>query len=192
MPPQQNLTVNQGDTVEVSAVDEQGSLVALEARVVDTSREALMSGYVSAVDGLEQDNQTWTLIAFDGSGSSTQTIHVTPETYVDEDRAVIEPDVEAQVQGQKAGAANVNADHIRLDRPVPAAAAGLLTPGAANSLWLVGSQRVWLGSDQLKSQALTVAGLQDGTSPQALGAAPASVVVTGVKLSNGVLVAKQV
>ena len=84
-----------------------------------------MSGYVTAVDGLGQENQTWTLKVFEGSHTSTQQIRVTAQTYVDEDRAVIEPDIEAVVQGDKTGSASVDAALIRLDRPVPAAAAGI-------------------------------------------------------------------
>ena len=192
VPPLQDIGVNQGDTVEVKAVDEAGALVAQQARVVDPSREASMTGYVTAVDGLGQENQTWTLIVFEGSHTSTQKIRVTAETYVDEDRAVIESEIEAVVQGDKTGSASVDAALVRLDQPVPAVAAGILTPGGADGLWRVGTQPVWFGSDTLMDQARTV-GLQAGAAaPSQTAGGVGSVFVSGVRLSNGVLVAKEI
>ena len=197
VPQAPSLGANQGDTVEVSAVSApDGTLVAREAHIVDATREALVDGYVTAVDGLRQDNQTWKLVVFNDGRAETHTIKVTPETYVAEDRTLIEPDVEALVQGQKSGPASVNAALVRLEPTTPAVAAGTLTQMNSDGMWRVGNQTVWFASDELKKQALAASGAsQDGggaTAPTAGATSAQPIAVAGAQLSSGVLVAKEV
>lgn len=193
VPPDKQVDVDQGDTVEISALDNGGTLVAQAVRRVDTSREAGMVGYVTGVEGRGEDDQTWTMLVFEGNQTSTQTVSITADTYIDEDRTVGEPGVEARIDGAVSGAGRTDANLIRLNKPLPGSASGALVPAGDAAVWLVGTQRVWFDSDALKEQALAAARLQpDGSPPAVTGAAGANVFVRGVRLSNGVLIAQEV
>jgi hypothetical protein len=197
VPREHNLAVHEGDTVEVSAaLSPDGTFVAQRAEVVDGARDTALHGYVASIDGLGQENQTWKLIVFDGERVEAHSIKITADTYVDEDRALIEPNVEARVQGVKSGAMIVDAALVRLEQTVPAVAAGALTATNTDGLWRVGNQTVWFASDELRLEALSTAGVGQGPD---LAAAPAqgatsarAITLTGIRLSSGILVAKEI
>lgn len=191
VPESQAVPVEQGDTVEVAALDYEGTLVAQQARVVDNSRQASIAGYLSDVSSTDENDQTWTLIVFEADRTTRQTIHVTADTYVDEDRAVAEPGLEAQVEGEKTGPTSVAAALVRLNQLVPATAVGALTVGKNDTLSRVGNERVWFGSEQLTKQAAAAAGLKASTQG-ADRATGGQVAVRGVRLSNGVIIAQEV
>ncbi len=193
IPQDKNLPVDQGDTVEVAALQQTGGLVAQEVRLVDPSLQANLSGLVSQVEGLGAENQTWAVVAFEGDHPITHTIHLTGDTYVDEDRSVLQAQVEAQVQGDKAGPDGVDAAFIRLEQPVPDTVRGALTAGQMGNVWRVGNQRVWFRSNQLAQQALAAAGRTFDDAAPLLSRGPTQdVAVRGLRLTSGVLVAQEV
>ncbi len=192
VPAGQGVAAGQGDTVEIAALERaDGSLVAQEARVVDTSHDTMLDGLVTAVNGIGEDNQTWTVQVFSNGRAERKTIRVEPGTYVDEDRAVIQANVEARVQGVT-GDAGVAAATISLEQPAPGAAAGALSAAGPDELWQVGGQQVWLASDALRLEAQRIA----LAAPAGLAASPdgssGQVVVRGVRLSSGVLIGQEV
>jgi hypothetical protein len=198
VPPERGVRADKGDLVEISAVPvPEGPLVAQQVQLVDSSQVALLSGYVTGVTGLGEENQTWTLQVFQGTQTEQRLLHINPETYVDEDRAVIKPDVEAQVEGRRQDASNVDAALVRLEQPVPVTVAGQLTSGGMNELSQVGAERVWFESTDLMQAARTAAMAVSGEGANAARApgaelALADVIVRGVRLSNGVVIAKEV
>lgn len=183
--PQDAGGIHQGDWVQVRALAAQdGTLVAETIQVVDRSRAARLDAYVTAIDGMGEDNQTWSVVTFESGRPQTRRVLVADETYVGEDRASMQAEIEAFIDGSKVNAVDVKAEMIWLDQPGPEEMVGKLTSGVGDGLWSMGGQPVYFPSEELSSRARAIrvssAGAQD------------AVVVTGVKLSNGVLVAKAV
>lgn len=175
-----------GDWVEVRAVAaKDGTLVAKDIRIVDRSLEAKLDAYVTQISGLGQATQTWTVLVFDDGVPQTKIVEISAETYVDEDRTTLRPDVEAVVDGSKLNAVTVKADIAWLEQPAPAQAAGVLAGPGNNGLWSVGGEQVWFESAALEAQASS----EQLASAQSGGR---SLVVKGVRLRNGVLIVKEV
>ena len=186
IPPEINLPVRVGDWVEIRALAARdGTLVARDARIVDRSFEAQLDGYVTDIDGLGQANQTWSVLVFDDGRLQTKTVQISADTYVDEDRTVLKPEIEAIIGGSKVDAAAVKADLVRLEQPTPAQAAGALTEPGTDGLWAVGGQQVWFESKTMIAQATSA---QSAGQPDGGGL----IIVKGVRLRNGVLIAKEV
>lgn len=177
--------IHQGDWVQVRAlVSQDGALVAETIQVIDRSRTARLDAYVTAISGLGEDSQTWDVVTFESGRPQARRVLVANETYVSEDRASMQAEIEAFVDGSKVNAVDVKAEMIWLDQPGAAEAAGKLTPGMADGLWSLDGQPVYFPSEELSAQALT-ARIESAAEQDA-------VIVTGVRLSNGVLVAKTV
>lgn len=194
MPADQGIEAGEGDTVEVQAVrNETGSLVAQQARLVDNLHDTQLTGFITAVNRQSDDSQTWTVMVFEDGRVEERTVNVTPDTYVDEGRAIIEPQVEARVQGVKSGDVEIDAALIHLERPTPETVQGELTQTENGALWQVGHQPVWFVSDELAQAAAQIAAQDSARPGQSAADAPsADVVVQGLRLSNGVLVAQEV
>lgn len=175
-----------GDWVEVKALEaKDGTLVAQKTHIVDLSREAKLDGYVTGISGLGQENQTWSVLVFDDGQAQTKTVQVSADTYVDEDRATLRQAIEAIVEGSKVNATAVKADMVRLEQPAPGQAEGMLVGPDAAGLWAVDGVQVWFESEAVAAQAAAaqLASKLDGGG---------ITVVRGVRLRNGVLIAKEV
>lgn len=111
------------------------------------------------------------------------TVRVNANTYVDESRAVAQIGQWADIRGVNLGGAEYQADLIRLEQPIPVSLTGEIqrapATGAGAEWGQINGQPVWLGAVQ-----------SGGATAQAL--AGESVAVVGVRLSNGVIWAKQV
>lgn len=179
-------TAQEGDWVEIRAVAAtDGTLVAQDIRIVDRSLEAKLDAYVMSTGGLDQATQTWSVLIFDEGYPQTMTVEISAETYVDEDRTTLKPEIEALIDGSKLDAVTVKADMVWLEQPAPAQATGMLVGPGRDGLWAVGGEQVWFESPALAAQATSAqsANAQSGSS---------RLVVEGVRLRNGVLIAKEV
>ncbi len=177
--------IHQGDWVQIRAlVAADGTLVAEKIEVVDRSRDAKLDAFVASISGLGEDTQTWEVVTFESGRAQTRRVLVANETYVGEDRASMQPDIEAFIDGSKLNAVDIKAEMIWLDQPAPAELAGKLTPGMADGLWSLEGRPVYLATDEVTGQARAAR----AESAEGEGA----VVVSGLRLSNGVLIAKAV
>ncbi len=184
--PGANPSAREGDWVEVKALAaKDDTMVAQDTRVVDRSLEAQLDGYVTGISGLGDVNQTWSVLVFDAGRPQTKTVQISADTYVDEDRATLEPEIEAIVEGSKLDAAAVKADMIRLEQPTPAQVVGGLTGSGTDGLWDVGGQQVWFESEAMVAQASAA---QSASAFDGGGL----LIVRGVRLRNGVLIAKEI
>jgi hypothetical protein len=175
----------QGDWVQVRAlVAGDGTLVAERIEKVDLSREARLNAYVNSIGEAREDSQTWEVVTFESGRPLTRRVLVADDTYVGEDRASIQPEIEAFIDGSKLNAVDVKAEMIWLDQPAPVEQAGRLVAGMGDGLWSLNGQPVYLPSNELTQDALMARG--------AAVARAEAVVVSGVRLSNGVIVAKAV
>lgn len=176
-----------GRTAEVQATRQaDGRLLAHAIRIVDPSAEASLSAMVAEIISETDDTARWEVIVFPKSpwaDPTLATLHVGANTYVDESRTTVQTGIWAQVQGVDLGAGEYQADVIRLERPLPVSITGEVLPAPdapASSGWAqINGQPVWLGS------------VEPGMA-SAQGALGGNVAVTGVRLSNGVIWAKQV
>lgn len=186
IPASSSSVAREGDWVEVRALEaKDGTLVAKDIRVVDRSLEAKLDAYVTDINGLGQATQTWSVLVFDDGVPQTKIVEISAETYVDEDRTTLKPDVEALVDGSKLNAVTVKADMVWLEQPTPAQAAGALAGPRNDGLWSVGGEQVWFASAALEAQASA----EQLASAQSGGR---TLIVKGVRLRNGVLIAKEV
>ena len=176
----------EGDWVEVRALAaKDGTLVAQDIRIVDRSLEAKLDAYVMGIDGLGQATQTWSVMVFGDGPPQTTTVEISAETYVDEDRTTVKPEIEALIDGSKLNDVTVKADMVWLERPTPAQATGVLAGPGSDGLWAVGGEQVWFESAALEAQAT----LAESASAQSGGKC---LIVKGVRLRNGVLIGKEV
>jgi len=176
----------EGDWVEVRALAaKDGTLAARDVRIVDRSREAKLDAYVTDISGLGQATQTWSVQVFGDGPPQTTTVEIAAETYVDEDRTTLRPDIEALIDGSKLNAVTVRADMVWLEQPTPAQATGVLAGPGTDGLWAVGGEPVWFESAELAAQATSA----QSASAQSEGT---GLIVKGVRLRNGVLIAKEV
>jgi hypothetical protein len=177
--------IKQGDWVQVRAlVASDGTLVAERIEVIDLSREARLDAYVNSIEGFGEDESTWEVVTFETGRPLIRHVLVADDTYVGEDRASIQPEIEAFIDGSKVNAVDVKAEMIWLDQPAPAENAGRLLPGMADGLWSLNGQPVYLPSNELAEQARV--------ARSAATVGQETVVVTGVRLRSGVLVVKSV
>ena len=176
----------EGDWVEVRALTaKDGTLVAQDIRIVDRSLEAKLDAYVIGISGLGQADQTWSVLVFDDGIPQTKIVEISAETYVDEDRTTLKPEIEALIDGNRINAVAVQADMVRLEQPAPAQATGVLAGPGRDGLWVVDGEQVWFESAALAAQATSA----QSASAQSGGT---SLVVRGVRLRNGVLIAKEI
>jgi len=175
------------EIAEVQAVRQaDGRLLARAIRIVDSSAEASLSAMVAEIVSETDDTERWEVIVFPKSpwaDPTLATLHVGANTYVDESRTTVKTGIWAEVQGVDLGAGEYQADVIRLERPLPVSITGEVLPAPsapAGSGWgQINGQPVWLGS------------VEPGMA-SAQAALGGNVAVTGVRLSNGVIWAKQV
>jgi hypothetical protein len=163
-----------------------GRLLARRIRIVDPSTEASLSAMVADIVRDTNDAERWEVIVFPKSPwaePTLATLHVGLNTYVDESRTTAQTGVWADMRGAPLGAQEYQADVIRLERPVPVSITGEIlappTTPAASSWRQINGQPVWLGP------------FEPGTA-SAQAALRGSVSVTGVRLGNGAIWAKQV
>ena len=176
-----------GQTAEVQAGRQaDGRLSAHLIRIVDQSAEASLSAMVAEIVSEPNDTERWEVIVFPKSpwaDPTLATLHVSANTYVDESRTTAQTGIWAEVRGAYLGAEEYQADVIRLEQPLPVSITGEVVPAPATSAsagWgQINGQPVWLGSAE--------PGVASAQS--VLGG---DVSVTGVRLSNGVIWAKQV
>jgi hypothetical protein len=163
-----------------------GRLLARTIRVVDPAAEASLNAMVAEIITETGDTERWEVIVFPKSpwaDPTLATLHVGFNTYVDESRTIAQTGVWAEMRGAPLGAEEYQADVIRLEQPVPVSITGEILPpptSPAPSGWgEINGQPVWLGS------------VEPGmaTAQAVLGS---NVAVTGVRLGNGVIWAKQV
>lgn len=161
-------------------------LLALTIRVVDPAAEASLSAMVTNITPGTNNTELWDVIVFPQSpwaDPTLATLHVSLNTYVDESHATAQSGVWAEMQGAPLGTEEYQADIIRVERPIPVSITGEILPAPTTptpTTWgQINGQPVWLG-----------AVLPGMTSAHAvLGS---NVSVTGVRLGNGVIWAKQV
>jgi hypothetical protein len=163
-----------------------GRLLARTIRVVDLADEASLNALVADITTETGNTERWEVIVFPKSpwaDPTLATLHVGFNTYVDESRTTAQTGVWAEMRGAPLGADEYQADVIRLEQPAPVIVTGEILPpptASAPSGWgQINGQPVWLGSVEpgmAAAQAL-------------LGG---NVAVTGVRLGNGVIWAKQV
>jgi hypothetical protein len=176
-----------GKTAEVQAGQlADGRLLASTIRVVDPAAEASLNALVADIITGTGNTERWEVIVFPKSpwaDPTLATLHVGLNTYVDESRTTAQTGVWAEMRGAPLGTDEYQADVIRLEQPAPVIVTGEILPpptAPATSGWgQINGQPVWLGSVEpgmAAAQAL-------------LGG---SVAVTGVRLGNGVIWAKQV
>ena len=163
-----------------------GRLLARTIRIVDPSAEASLSAMVADIVSETNDIERWEVIVFPKSPwaePTLATLHVGLNTYVDESRTTAQTGVWAEMRGAPLGTEEYQADVIRLEQPVPISITGEIlrapTTPAASSWRQINGQPVWLGS------------VEPGTA-SAQAALSGSVSVTGVRLGNGAIWAKQV
>ena len=163
-----------------------GRLLARTIRVVDPAAEASLNAMVAEIVTETDLTERWEVIVFPKSpwaDPTLATLHVGFNTYVDESRTTAQTGVWAEMQGAPLGAEEYQADIIRLEPPVPVSITGEILPGPstpASSGWgQINGQPVWLGFVQA-----------DMATAQAVSGG--KVTVTGVRLGNGVIWAKQV
>jgi hypothetical protein len=173
--------LDQGDWVEIGAlVARDGSLIAITVNTVDRTRDAKLDAYVSSIGSWGEDNQTWTVVAVDGGRVETRRVQVAVHTYVDEDQATTQPHIEADIEGTRLSDTDIQADIVRLSPPSPVETAGRLAADGGGG-WSLDGQPVWFASDESRGQAAVAA-----------TAADAAVVVSGVRLRSGLIVAESV
>ena len=163
-----------------------GRLLARTIRVVDPADEASLNAMVADIITETGNTERWEVIVFPKSpwaDPTLATLHVGFNTYVDESRTTAQTGVWAEMRGAPLGTDEYQADVIRLEQPTPVIVTGEILPpptASAPSGWgQINGQPVWLGSVEpgmAAAQAL-------------LGG---NVAVTGVRLGNGVIWAKQV
>ena len=163
-----------------------GRLLARTIRVVDPAAEASLNAMVADIITETGNTERWEVIVFPKSpwaDPTLATLHVGFNTYVDESRTTAQTGVWAEMRGAPLGTDEYQADVIRLEQPTPVIVTGEILPpptASAPSGWgQINGQPVWLGSAEpgmAAAQAL-------------LGG---NVAVTGVRLGNGVIWAKQV
>ena len=161
-------------------------LLARLIRVVDPADETSLNAMVAEIVTETGNTDRWEVIVFPKSpwaDPELATLHVGNNTYVDESRTTAQIGVWAEMRGAPLGTGEYQADIIRLEHPVPVSITGEILPpptASAPSGWgQINGQPVWLGSVEpgmAAAQAL-------------LGG---NVAVTGVRLGNGVIWAKQV
>lgn len=163
-----------------------GRLVAQIIRLVDPTAEASLSAMVAGITVAEDGAQRWDVVVFPKSPWAEPTIgtlRVSENTFVDESRAIARTGQWAEVRGVNLGDDEYQADVIRLERPMPVSLTGVIQPAPVatpSGGWAqINGQPVWLGS-------VTQAGVS------ALTDAGGNVAVTGIRLGNGVIWAKQV
>jgi hypothetical protein len=155
---------------------------------VDPAAEASLSAMVVAISDTEDGTQRWEVVVFPKSPwaePTLGTLRVSANTYVDESRAVAQTGQWAEVRGVNLGRDEYQADLIRLEQPIPVSLTGEIQrapgTGAGDGWGQINGQPVWLGAAQA-----------NGAAAQAQALAGESVAVVGVRLSNGVIWAKQV
>ncbi len=163
-----------------------GRLLARTIRVVDPAAEASLDAMVADIITETGNTERWEVIVFPKSpwaDPTLATLHVGFNTYVDESRTTAQTGVWAEMRGAPLGTGEYQADIIRLEQPAPVIVTGEILPpptALAPSGWgQISGHPVWLGSVEpglAAAQAL-------------LGG---NVAVTGVRLGNGVIWAKQV
>ena len=163
-----------------------GRLLARTIRVVDPTAEASLNTMVADIIPETGNTERWEVIVFPKSpwaDPTLATLHVSFNTYVDESRTTAQTGVWAEMRGAPLGSEEYQADVIRLEQPLPVSITGAILPPPttpAPSGWgQINGQPVWLGA------------VEPGmaTAQAMLGS---SVAVTGVRLGNGVIWAKQV
>lgn len=180
---------NQGDRAEVEAkVAGDGRLIAESTRIVDPGADTKLDAYVVGVSGAGSENHTWDVMVFEGGRSAPGTVRISPETYVDEDRAVLAPGVEAVIDGSPIAGQEIAANLAWLEQPPSVVVAGTLTEGIADRLPQIDGHPVWFGAEQVRQEALAESRMDRPASAQS----PGEVVLRGVQLRNGVIVAREV
>ncbi len=161
-------------------------MLARTIRIVDPSAEASLSVMVAEIVSETDDTERWEVIVFPKSpwaDPTVATLHVSANTYVDESRTTAQTGIWAEMRGVHLGAEEYQADVIRLERPLPVSITGEIFPApttpAASGWGQINGQPVWLGSvEPGMASAQAVLG--------------GNVSVTGVRLGNGVIWAKQI
>jgi hypothetical protein len=176
-----------GKIAEVQASQlSDGRLLARAIRIVNPADEASLNALVADIVPETSDTERWDVIVFPESpwaDPTSASLHVSLNTYVDESRTTAQTGVWAEMRGAPLGAQEYQADVIRLEQPMPVSITGEILPPPTMptpSGWgQINGQPVWFGSvapGMAATQAL-------------LGG---NVAVTGVRLGNGVIWAKQV
>jgi hypothetical protein len=176
-----------GKTAEVRAGQlPDGRLLARAIRVVDRAAEASLNAMVADIIPESGGAERWEVVVFPKSPWSDPTLatlHVGLNTYVDESRTIAQTGVWADMRGAPLGTEEYQADVIRLEQPVPVSITGVILPpptASTPSGWgQINGQPVWLGSVNSDMAAVQAV----------LGS---NVAVTGVRLANGVIWAKQI
>ena len=97
---------------------------------------------------------------------------------MDEDRATLQPGIEASIAGDRLSAGDIQADLAQLDQPAPWESAGRLAQDGRGG-WTLDGNAVWFASDATK-----------GAAAAAAVAADSAVVVSGVRLRSGLVIAE--
>ena len=176
-----------GKIAEVQASQlSDGRLLARAIRIVNPADEASLNALVADIVPETSDTERWDVIVFPESpwvDPTSASLHVNLNTYVDESRTTAQTGVWAEMRGAPLRAQEYQADVIRLEQPVPVSITGEILPPpttTTSSGWgQINGQPVWFGTAE-PGMAATKA-LLGGT-----------VAVTGVRLGNGVIWAKQV
>jgi hypothetical protein len=176
-----------GKIAEVRASQQaNGRLLARLIRIVDPSAEASLSAMVVDIVSETDDTERWEVVVFPKSAwadPTLATLHVSVNTYVDESRATAQTGIWADVRGVYLGSEEYQADVIRLERPLPVSITGEVLPApttsAASGWGQINGQPVWLGS--VEPGMASAQAVLDGNMS-----------VTGVRLGNGVIWAKQI
>jgi hypothetical protein len=163
-----------------------GRLLARAIRVVNPADEASLNAIVAEIVPETNDTERWDVIVFPESpwaDPKSASLHVSLNTYVDESRTIAQTGVWAEMRGAPLGDQEYQADVIRLEQPVPVSITGEILPPpttpTASGWGQINGQPVWFGSAE-PGMAVTQAMLGS------------NVAVTGVRLGNGVIWAKQV
>ncbi len=180
---------NQGDRAEVEArIADDGRLIAESTRIVDPATETKLDVYVVGFAGVGTESQTWNVIIFEDGRSEHGTVRVSSDTYVDEDRAVLATEIEAVIDGNRLAGHEIAANLAWLEQPPSVIVAGTLTEGMAGTLPQINGHPVWFRTEQVRQQALAESRIDPLASAQGAG----EVVLRGVQLRNGVVVAHEV
>ena len=176
-----------GKIAEVQASQlSDGRLLARAIRIVNPADEASLNALVADIVPETSDTERWDVIVFPESpwaDPTSASLHVSLNTYVDESRTTAQTGVWAEMRGAPLGTQEYQADVIRLEQPMPVSITGEILPPPTMptpSGWgQINGQPVWFGSAE--------PGI--ATTQAMLGG---NVAVTGVRLGNGVIWAKQV
>lgn len=180
---------DQGDRAEVEArVADDGTLIAENSRIVDPAADSRLDAYVVGIAGYGSEEQDWDVYVFEDGRPERRTVRIDPGTYVDEDRAVLALQVEAIIDGSPVGGKDVAANLVWLEQPPSVIVAGALTRGEVDTLWQVSGHPLWFESDQVRQQALQESSIGRAAAAQNAG----EVVLRGVQLQNGVVIAREV